>query len=137
MAARFDLALALAARDGSVVPAGWSPPTVLPPLWAILERGEDGAKYLADTLGLAAILSCRIEADGRAWLHLSVSRSSRVPSWRELRECKDIFLGDREAYSVMPPESRYVNLHPFCLHMFALLDGSTALPDFTGGSGSL
>lgn len=120
------------------VPDGWSAPTVMPPAWEIESIMHDGGRYIAPTLGLVAILSCQIEQDGRAWLHLSVSHRSRVPSWRELREAKEIFIGDREAYQVLPPQARYVNIHPNVLHMFALLEpGAAALPDFTWGTGSL
>lgn len=117
---------------------GWKPPVVLPPHWTIVVMEEDGAKYTSRRLGLGAILSCAKELDGRAWLHLSVSHRDRIPTWLELRDCKELFLGDREAYSVLPPKRRYVNIHPHVLHLFALLDqGATALPDFTHGSGSL
>lgn len=132
-----DLAAAVAARDASIVPAEWQPPTVLPPSWELVARSPDGAKYVAELLGLAAIISCRVEDDGRPWIHLSVSHRARVPSWREMRECKEVFLADREAYSVLPPRARYVNIHPNVLHLFALLDGASVLPDFTSGTGSL
>ena len=133
-----DLAALDEVQRSTQVPAGWSPPTVLPPLWTIAEMGEDGGKYVSDALSLAAILSCQVELDGRAWLHLSVSHALRIPKWGELRECKEIFLGDREAYSIMPPRARYVNIHPHVLHLFALLDSrAVALPDFTRGTGSL
>jgi hypothetical protein len=117
---------------------GWSPPVVLPPHWTILETEEDGAKYMSRRLHLTAILSCAKENDGRAWLHLSVSHRDRIPTWTELRDTKELFLGDREAYSVLPPKARYVNIHPNVLHLFALLDkDAVALPDFTHGTGSL
>lgn len=87
---------------------------------------------------LTAILSCNIEQDGRAWLHLSMSHHERIPTWKEQRVMKEQFLGDREAYSILPPRARYVNIHNNVLHLFALLDETqSALPDFTGGSGSL
>lgn len=118
--------------------AAWEPPRVLPPLWREVQRLADGGQYMSDALHLAAIISCSNEADGRAWLHLSVSHRDRVPKWRELVEVKEIFLGDREAYQVLPPKKRYVNIHPNVLHVFALLDpNAAALPDFTGGTGSL
>jgi hypothetical protein len=67
-----------------------------------------------------------------------VSHRNRVPSWRELVSVKELFLGDREAYKVLPPKSRYVNIHPNVLHVFALLDEhASALPDFTRGTGGL
>lgn len=118
---------------------GWEAPRLVLPEWRELDRGDDGARYLNAQRRLMVILSCSIETDQRAWLHLSVSRTAkdRLPSHGEMRICKDLFLGDREAYAVWPPKSRYVNLVEV-LHLFALLDEeASALPDFTGGTGSI
>lgn len=134
----FDAVAREQARDRT--PIDWRPPTVLPPAWTLVEMDDDqrAAAYRAELLGLTALFSCSIEQDERAWLHLSVSHRVRIPSWRELREAKELFLGDREAYSVLPPQARYVNIHPHVLHLFALLDpAAVALPDFTRGTGSL
>jgi hypothetical protein len=35
------------------------------------------------------------------------------------------------AYAVFPPADRYVNIHPHCLHLWARLDGSAVLPEFS------
>lgn len=115
----------------------WSPPVILPPSWIVVEKTADGAKYYCKPRTLRAMISCSFELDGRAWLHLSVSHRIRVPSWQELVLCKEIFLGNREAYQVLPPPERYVNIHPHVLHLFALLDNDVVLPDFTHGTGSL
>lgn len=130
--------LAEVQNDESRRVPGWEAPRILPPSWIERRRGSDGAQYMNASARLAAILSCSIESDGRAWLHLSVSHAQRIPTWGELRVCKEQFLGDREAYSILPPRARYVNLHNNVLHLFALLDETaTALPDFTRGTGSL
>lgn len=127
-------------RDaGALAAHGWSPPLVMPPAWSVVDvdpRGL-GAAYTSEMLGLTALLSCGVEHDERPWLHLSVSHRVRIPTWREMREAKELFLGDREAYSILPPRARYVNINPHVLHLFARLDGSAALPDFTRGTGSL
>lgn len=124
-------------RDASDPPP-WSPPTIMPPAWEMVERDHiSGAKYVARLRGLVAIISCSRELDGQFWLHLSVSHRKRVPTWQELTWCKDIFLGDREAYQVLPPPERYVNIMPNVLHMFARIDGAAVLPDFTQGTSSL
>lgn len=45
-----------------------------------------------------------------------------LPSWEDLRRVKDIFIGrEVEAYQVLPKESEYVNVHPFCLHLWVPL----------------
>lgn len=117
----------------------WDAPRVLPSGWIERQRLADGASYQNAAMRLRVIISCSRESDGRAWLHLSVSHTLRIPTWGEFRVAKEVFLGDREAYQVMPPKARYVNLMPNVLHLFALLDESapTALPDFSGGTGSI
>lgn len=120
-------------------PLEWSAPVVLPPHWALdVVDVLGGARYKSYSRSLVAILTCSYEQDGRAWLHLSLSHRARLPLWQEVREAKEVFLGEREAYQVLPPPSRYVNLRPNVLHLFALLDkDKVALPDFTRGTRSL
>ncbi len=81
-----------------------------------------------------ALFSVCIEAechDGALWAHLSVGgkKPAREPSFREMRWCKDFFLGDRKAIQVLPPRSEYVNVHPHVLHLFSALE-KDPLPDF-------
>lgn len=67
------------------------------------------------------------------WAHLSVSAHlphKRVPTWDELRWCKDVFIGpDRKALTVFPPRAEYVNHHEHTLHLFCPLERDP-LPDF-------
>lgn len=87
--------------------------------------------------GLAVIASIGIEQDDRWWLHVSVSRRAREPSWTDLRYVKAIFVGpDTVALQVLPRESDYVNINPFVLHMWRCLEGEVT-PDFTEGTGTL
>lgn len=80
--------------------------------------------------GLRVIISGSTYDDGRRWLHLSVSRSDRVPDWEDLKRVKSRFFGDETtAVQVFPPNSRWVNVHPYCLHLWRCLDGEP-LPDF-------
>jgi hypothetical protein len=119
-------------------PEEWSPPNVLPPRWCVEMVGHDNScRYINYTQKLLAIVSCSRENDGHFWIHLSVSHRDRQPNWQELAETKAVFLGDREGYTVHPPKRRYVNLHPNVLHVFARLDDSAVLPDFTKGTGVL
>ena len=111
-------------------------PRVLPPSWRVVARAEDGVKILSRD-GLSIIASLEIH-EGRKWIHVSCARRDRLPSWDDLRLVKSTIITDaRHAYSVMPTKEEYVNIHNFCLHLFAPLDGERALPDFTRGSGSL
>lgn len=113
--------------------------------------GEDGATFIDRAEGLSVICSIAFEEDGRHWMHVSVARPDRMPTWEEYVRVKEAFVGvERFAYQVVPPRSEHVNIHPFCLHMFALVNDhrdkavaiaggekGQALPDFTRGRRSL
>jgi hypothetical protein len=79
---------------------------------------------------LKVLVSTATEADGRVWLHVSMSRPARLPSWSDVKRVKNAFIGkDRKAIQVFPADREYVNDHPFVLHLFCCLDGDP-LPDF-------
>lgn len=62
---------------------------------------------------------CVIASDGEWWDHVSVSLTSRTPNWREMCFIKDLFFEKHECVvQYHPPESEYVNNHPFCLHLW-------------------
>lgn len=62
-----------------------------------------------------------IASDGMGWEHVSVSPvpQTRVPTWDEMCFVKNLFW-DKEECVVQyhPPESEYVNFHPFVLHLW-------------------
>ena len=70
--------------------------------------------------------------EGRWWLHVSVSRAKYTPSYEDLADVKRVFIGDdHQALQVFPRRERHVNLHPFCLHLWACLEPEgDGLPDF-------
>lgn len=114
---------------------GWEPPAP-PTSWQLREERPDGAAYQNDMRGLFVIVSVALELDGKHWLHFSMSHKARPPRWRELVECKDLFIGDVNAYQVLPVKSKYVNIHPNTLHLWHCFDGDP-LPDLTQGGGSI
>jgi len=80
--------------------------------------------------GLVVIVSANVERDGRTWLHVSLSRASKLPSWSDLRAVKNAFIGpEKMAVQVLPREAEYVNLHPFTLHLWHCQD-TDPVPDF-------
>jgi hypothetical protein len=135
----FEKIARLANDDSRYVP-GWEAPRKAPASWYETARSDRGVTvYVNAQRSLKVILSCSIEDDGRAWLHMSVShRTKRTPTHGEVRICKEAFLGDRYAYSVPPPRKMYVNINEV-LHLFALLDENAgpALPEFSAGTGSI
>jgi hypothetical protein len=108
-------------------------PMVLPAGWSILEQRLDGAAYMRTGDGLSVIVSAAQEQDGRQWLHVSCAKRKHLPSWEDLKDVKAIFVGrERVALQVLPQESRYININPYVLHLWACLDGD-AVPDFARG----
>lgn len=106
---------------------GWPNPGGI---WSVESFGEFGRKYVHNLTFQSVILSVSEEADGRVWAHLSTAFPSRLPTWGDLRKAKDLFLGEEaRAIQVLPPKSEWVNIHPYCLHLFVCLDGDV-LPDF-------
>lgn len=116
----------------TVLPAGWQELAIpLPTGWGTA-RAYHRAYCKYDRL--IVLVSCARQLDGKAWLHVSVSRrNGAIPSWEAMSEVKELFIGpDRTALQVMPPQAKHVNIHPACLHLWCCLDGDVT-PDFTAG----
>jgi hypothetical protein len=62
-----------------------------------------------------------IASDGGGWDHVSVSprNAKRCPTWNEMCEIKKMFFEPEETIiEYHPPESDYINIHPYCLHLW-------------------
>lgn len=104
-------------------------PRILPPGWRQRNDPRIGI-YFDSGDGLRVIFSATTEADGKRWIHVSCSRPTRLPSWTDLKNVKDVFVGgDRLAVQVLPRRQDYVNYHPYVLHLWSCLDGDP-VPDF-------
>jgi hypothetical protein len=119
-------------RRNSVDPEPWGVDLVraigTPLSWTVHADPVLHYRKIGDSL--LVLFSACIERDGKRWIHVSCSRPSRLPSWEDLREVKDTFIGrERKALQVIPPASEHINIHPHCLHLWACLDGD-GLPDF-------
>lgn len=63
------------------------------------------------------------------WEHVSVSTSTRCPTWEEMCLVKKLFWRDDETVvQFHPAESEYVNRHPFCLHLWRDVETDHQLP---------
>ena len=63
-----------------------------------------------------------------------------MPTWEDLGDVKHVFVGaERYAYQVFAPRRAHVNIHPFCLHLWACLDvdDGAVMPDFRQGRGGI
>ena len=70
-----------------------------------------------------------IAANGGGWDHVSVSHKKRCPTWEEMCVIKEIFFFPEECCcEYHPAESDYVNVHPFCLHIWKPQDVELPTP---------
>lgn len=90
--------------------------------------GNNGA-FLVPCPGTRAYLTI-IASDGLGWEHVSVSLPVRCPTWSEMCYAKDLFWEEEETVMQLhPPRSRWVNNHPYCLHLWRPIGQEIALPD--------
>lgn len=108
-------------------------PLVLPASWRdVTPKGfAPFGKAFASTAGLRVILSAEQRPGDDKWLHVSVSRDNRLPSWEDLKDVKDLFIGqDKTAIQILPKTSEFVNYHKYVLHLWCNLDKERYVPDF-------
>jgi hypothetical protein len=135
---QIDAVEAIARVDESVVLAALAR---VPPSWKMLEREAGGGSFRRGSLQV--IYTVARYDDGRIWVHASVcgrtgAGAYYLPDFEELKRVKSDFIGeDRWAYQVFPSAKDYINQHPYVLHLYALMDGAPALPDFTWGLGGI
>jgi hypothetical protein len=113
----------------------------VPPSWRMVERLTAGGAFVRGSIQV--LYTVQRYDDGRIWIHASAcgrtgTRAWYLPTFEDLKRVKHDFVGeDRWAYQVFPSAKDYVNQHPYVLHLYALMDGSPALPDFTMGLGTI
>ena len=120
-------------------------PLILPAGWELMESWPNARSYQGPGMQvLSEVELQREEGIGIAalfetlWLHVSVSRRDRIPSYEELNEVRRIFVGaGLKAIQVFPALKEVVNHHPFCLHLFASLEERDPLPDFRDAEGRI
>jgi len=58
---------------------------------------------------------------GHGW-HLSISHSSRYPTWDEIRDARYDLVPDNCTMAILlPPRGEYINVHPNCFHLHELV----------------
>ena len=63
------------------------------------------------------------------WEHVSVSLPNRCPNWPEMDFIKRLFWDDEEAVMQLhPPRSKWINNHPYCLHLWRPIKDEIPLP---------
>lgn len=71
-----------------------------------------------------------IASDGAGWEHVSVSRTDRCLTWEEMCQVKAMFWAEDDCVlQFHPPQSEYVNNHPYCLHLWRPIGVAVPMPD--------
>ena len=95
---------------------------------SIIKEGKDGfAAYIIRPYkqGQFGIIA----SWGMGWEHVSASMNIRCPTWEEMCLIKDIFWKPEECViQYHPPKDEYVNLHPYCLHLWKKTGGDFETP---------
>lgn len=73
------------------------------------------------------------EEEGVFWDHVSVSLQNRCPNWEEMCFVKSLFFDPEDAvFQLHPPQSKWINNHPYCLHLWRPTKETIPLPlEFT------
>lgn len=70
-----------------------------------------------------------VASSGFGWEHVSVSMPHRCPTWAEMCFVKKLFWEPEDCVvQYHPPQSNYVNVHPYCLHLWRALDSQMPTP---------
>jgi len=113
----------------------------VPPSWKLIRAMPNGGAFFR--ANIQVLYTVQRYDDGRIWIHVSAcgrrgENSWFLPDWEQFKRVKHDFIGeDRWAYQVFSSAKDYINQHPYCLHLYALMDGKPALPDFTYGLGTI
>lgn len=60
------------------------------------------------------------------WEHVSIDAKTRMPTWQEMCDFKDMFFYDEETVvQYHPKKSQYVNIAPYCLHLWKPIEKYT------------
>jgi hypothetical protein len=100
-----------------------------------IEFGPDGwMLFRLDRKGQVIVTASHAPDDedetGDVWLHASISRTDRMPNYKELTELHAAVWPDGYAYQVFAPPAAHINIHPRALHLWGREDGAIQLPDF-------
>ena len=80
------------------------------------QDGEDGGRGWVTINGKMFVV---VYSNGGGWDHVSVSLRGRCPTWDEMCQIKDVFFNEDECcIEYHPAKKDYVNIHPYCLHIW-------------------
>lgn len=77
---------------------------------------------------LIVISSLETMEDGRKYLHVSISYRDKIPDWDTVKMIKELFIGDKkDAFIYFPQKEEYVNIMPYCLHLWSEYESDNVL----------
>ena len=92
--------------------------------WAVFER-TDLLRVIVSVDPFGQGERCKL------WRHASLSRIDRMPSYQDIADVKEDFVGPaNRAVMIFPPRAEHVNDHQFCLHLYHAVGNEDGLPDF-------
>jgi len=93
-----------------------------------LGASPQGANFGYFVSGKLRIISSGSDADS-GWEHVSISCEARIPGWEEMNRIKNLFWKDDETVvQFHPKKSKYVNHHPYTLHLWRKIGHDHELP---------
>ena len=103
--------------------------------WDLEREMSDGAWWIHEASQMVVLSSVCREDDGKPWMHVSVSRNGRIPTYEDMCFVKKHWIGeDRKAIMVFADKNHHVNINANVLHLWCCLEGDP-LPEFSfGGS---
>jgi hypothetical protein len=82
------------------------------------------------------VIVTAFELDDTEWIHASMTRDNRVPTYEDLCRLHRAVWGEHGyAYQGFYPPATHVNLHEHALHLWGRADGKPVLPDFGAAFG--
>lgn len=97
--------------------------TFVPSVALIEERSPVEGRCWRSRDGGLVVIASDDEFYGKRWVHISLSRRSRIPTFEDIAFVKAELIGpDFPAYQVFPKAAEHRNYHPHCLHLWAPVD---------------
>lgn len=77
------------------------------------------------TMGRCKVI---VSVDNGSW-HLSISAPDQLPSYKEMKEARYRYCpGDIYMAEIFPPIAEFVNVHPYCRHLWQIDIEKTNFP---------
>jgi len=97
-----------------------------------LGKSPYGANHGLFQIGQLKVISSGNADDNpwsAGWEHVSVSCMDRIPTWVEMCKVKELFWRDDETViQFHPRKDKYINQHPYTLHLWKRGDSEYELP---------